>query len=387
LANSLKNSASTHFDLIVAGGGIAGLTAAATAVTRGLRVALVNTGPGSFVMGAGSVAAQNVAQNLAQNAAQNVAQNLESRASLEEALGFFCDFTALAGCPFRGGLGETRYLPTILGSFQSVSMAPFYLWNGDPSASSQVAVVGIRGLATFDSNFVAERLAYHASKLERGAKYVACEIALPLEKDTLPGTLQFANRYDREYGFRMAVRNALRPIAAKANVIILPGMLGLKSGPEEIGYLETELDCLICELPTLPPSIPGMRLFNRLEARLRKAGVEFFSGFPIQELQIEGGHCDALLIEAPARPLRLSAGNVILATGPFSGKLLGSGFAGFNRDLRPIDAKGAVIVGNLFGAGAILHRNNAHVGNAMAILTGYSGGMLAAGVGAKYAQG
>jgi glycerol-3-phosphate dehydrogenase subunit B len=315
------------------------------------------------------------------------AQNLERGTPwLEEAMGFFCDFTDFAGCCFKGGLGETRHIPTILGSFQTVSLAPFYLWNGDPATVSQVAVVGIRGLASFDSNFVAERLAYHASKLERGSKYVSCEIALPLEEGTVPGTLQFGNRYDRDYLFRMQVRNALRPIASKANLIIIPGMLGLKSGPEEIGWLETELDCLICELPTLPPSVPGMRLFNRLVTRLRKVGVEFFTGFPIQELLIEGGQCDGLLVEAPARPLRLSADSVILATGPFSAKLLGSSLSGFNRDHRPVDSKGGVIADNLFGAGAILHKNSAQGGNAAAILTGYMGAMMAAGVGAHYAQ-
>lgn len=368
----MRKVRSNHFDLIVAGAGIAGITSAAAAAGRGLRVALVSTGPGSFVLGAGCVEVQNMDRGTP---------------SLEEAMGFFRNLTELAGCGFRGGLDETRHIPTILGSFQTVSLAPFYMWNGDPEAAAQVAVVGIKGLSSFDCNFVAERLVYHAGKLGRGSTYVAREIELSTEEGTVAGTLQFGNRFDRDPKFRKELRDALKPIAAKASLIILPGILGLKSGQEEIEGLEKELGCLLCELPTLPPSIPGMRLFNRLEARLRRAGVEFFTGFPIQKLEVEKTHCTGILLDTPARPLRLSSETLILATGPFSGKLLGTPSFGVNSDLRPVDSAGALIADNMYAAGAILRGNSARGGNAMAILTGYAVGMLAAGAGVQYAQG
>ncbi len=365
----MRNVASNHFDLIVAGAGISGITSAAAAISRGLRVALVSSGPGSFVFGAGCVEIDNMDHNTP---------------SLAEALEFFRNLTELAECGFRGGVEEKRHIPTILGCFQTVALAPFYMWNGDPSAAKQVAVVGIRGLSSFDSNFVAQRLAYHAGKLGRATSYTAHEIDLSTVAGTFPGTLQVGNRYDRDPRFREEVRNALLPIAAKVDLVILPGILGLKSGNSEIERLEQQLGCMICELPTLPPSIPGMRLFNRLEAHLRRAGVEFFTGFPIQQLQIENRHCQGVRLDTPARPLELSSETLILATGPFSGKLLGAAFA-VNRELQPVDAKGAVMADNLFAVGAILRNCSARNLNATAILTGYVGGMLAARVGVQYA--
>lgn len=305
---------------------------------------------------------------------------------LEEAINFFRNFTELAGCGFRGGLGECRHIPTILGSFQTVSMAPFYMWNGDPAASSQVAVVGINGLSSFDSDFIAERLAFHASKFEQGSTYLAREIELSIEPGTVPGTLQFGNRYDRDSHFREELRSALEPIAAKSTLIVLPGILGLKSGLKEIEWMERELGCMICELPTLPPSIPGIRLYNRLESRLRRIGVEFFTGFPIQQLQIRNRHCEGVLLETPARAMQLSSDTLILATGPFSGKLLGTHSFGFKHDLLPVDSAGETIADNILAAGAILRNSSARGGNAMAILTGYISGMLAAGAGVQYAK-
>lgn len=362
---------SNHFDVIIAGAGISGITSAAAAASRGLRVALVSTGPGSFVLGAGCVEVQNMDRTMP---------------LLEEAINFFRNFTELAGCGFRGGLGECRHIPTILGSFQTVSMAPFYMWNGDPAASSQVAVVGINGLSSFDSDFIAERLAFHASKFEQGSTYLAREIELSIEPGTVPGTLQFGNRYDRDSHFREELRSALEPIAAKSTLIVLPGILGLKSGLKEIEWMERELGCMICELPTLPPSIPGIRLYNRLESRLRRIGVEFFTGFPIQQLQIRNRHCEGVLLETPARAMQLSSDTLILATGPFSGKLLGTHSFGFKHDLLPVDSAGETIADNILAAGAILRNSSARGGNAMAILTGYISGMLAAGAGVQYAK-
>jgi len=368
----VSNVASNHFDVIIAGAGVAGLTSAAAAASRGLRVALVSSGPGTFVFGAGCVEIQNMNSKTP---------------SLAEAIAFFCKLTDLAGCGFYGAIDEHRYIPTILGSFQAVSLAPFYMWNGDPSASNEVAVVGIKGLSSFNSQFIAERLATHASDLGQSAAYVAKEIALSVEPGAIPGTLRFGHRYDREPRFREELRNALKPIASNVDLIALPGILGLKSGRKEIEWLERELGCMICEIPTLPPSIPGLRLFNRLEVHLRKIGVEFFLGFPIQQLLIKEGRCKGVLLETPGRPQKITSETLILATGQFSGKLLPTPSFSFTTDLRPVDSTGAVIADNIFAAGAILQNTPAHAGNAIAILTGYVCGMAAAGVGAQYAQG
>jgi flavin-dependent dehydrogenase len=47
--------ASNHFDVVVVGAGIAGMTAAAAAAGQGRKVGLVNAGFGLFVFGAGCV--------------------------------------------------------------------------------------------------------------------------------------------------------------------------------------------------------------------------------------------------------------------------------------------------------------------------------------------
>ena len=363
---------SYRFDLIVVGAGIAGMTAAASAASRGLRVGLVNTGFGQFVFGAGCIESQHLHAN-------------EGPAALEEAITFFCDMTRQAGCPFQGGLGVRRHLPTILGSFQTVALAPFYLWNSNTDEPVRAAVVGIEGLSSFDAHFAVERLTFNARRLEFNSSYVAREIALSKEPGTVASTLQFANRFDRDLGFRTELLEALRPFTRDADLIILPGMLGLRSKLREISEFESALGRPLCELPTLPPSVPGLRLFHALEAHLRKTGIEFFSGFPVSSLEIGNGLCSGVHVDIPGRPLHLRTKAVILASGQFSASLLGPDFFGTDGRLRPIGSAGTVIADNLYATGALLRNTGGQGGNERAILTGYRAGMLAAGEGGRYA--
>ncbi|MTJ84048.1 MAG: FAD-binding protein [Telmatospirillum sp.] len=363
---------SNRFDLIVVGAGLSGMTAAATGAARGLRVAQVFSGFGMFVFGAGSIGRQPLSA-------------IETPDLRDEALTFFREFTRQAGCPFEGDIDGEARLPTVLGSFQSVSMAPSYVWSGIAGTPGLAAVVGIEGLSSFDADFVAERLNAEAGRLGLATAYTARRISLPHEAGVTPGTLHFANSFDRDPAFRAALLAALKPIAMTADLIIIPGLLGQRTGTDEIEQFRQELGTPICELPTLPPSVPGLRLFHALERRLRRDGVEFFSGFPVTSLLLADGHCDGVEIATPARPRRLSASSVILASGQFSGRLLGRQGSGFDDRLRPLDETGGAIGDNLYAAGAFLSAPGEHGGNQRAILTGYRAGMLAVGQEGRHA--
>ena len=361
---------SNRFDLIVVGAGLAGMTAAATAADRGLRVALVSTGFGMFVFGAGCIADQPLAPS-------------DRPDLVDEAIGFFTEFSRQAGCPFEGTMDRPVHLPTILGSFQTVSLAPFYLWNG--TKAERAAVVGIEGLSSFDATFVCERLNADAKHRGQTTTYTPFQITLSHEDGVFPSTLQFANRFDRDARFRQELVDALKPVARSADVIMLPGLLGLRSRQRDIAQLEKSLGCGLCELPTLPPSVPGLRLSNALERHLRQMGVEFLSGFPVSELTFNGRHCDGVVVATPGRPRRLSATSVILASGPFSAGLLGGQPSGFDDNLRPLAQDGAALGDNLYAIGALLSAGRGRAGNQRAILTGYRAGKLAAGQEGRYA--
>ena len=365
---------SHRFDVIVVGGGLSGLTAAGVAVRGGLKVALVATGPGSFVLGSGCMEEQEFARPGASP-------------EMAEAIAFFCEMAQAAGCPFEGSVSERHLLPTILGGFGSVALAPRFLWNADPGSGHSTAIVGIKELSCFDENFMAERLNEHAHRLGFNATYQARQISLaPMFSGPIT-TVRIAARFDSDQGFRAELLNSLRIATSGFERILVPGMLGLHSSNETLAQFEHELGCSLSEIPTLPPSISGLRLFHRLRDYLRNIGAELFEGFPVVKVNISGGLCTELVIASPGHPLILRGESVVLAAGQHTSELLGDACVGHDEQMRPLTSAGKVTASNLFDAETGSRDGAEGCGNAMQILAGHRTGIAAAATRGKYAAG
>lgn len=337
------------FDIVVVGAGLAGLIATATAASAGARVALVHGGLGTFVYGGGCIA------------------DLGGVPPDHPALALFRDLTQSAGVPYDGNAGESRLLPTILGTLLPVELAPRSLWNGHVRPGARVAVVGIAGLSAFDAEFVAERL----NRLACGTSFMARRLELP-RQDGLPHTaLELANRFDRDQDFRQLLAERLRPICRDYDVVLVPAILGQWSDDAQLAELQAQAGCPVGELTTMPPSVAGLRLSNRLLAHLRGGGVEIFGGYPVQALDVADGRCRGLSTSTPGHARQLVCSAMVLASGPHSGHLL-PGWCGSQDDCRrPLDEWGTPLADNLHVAGALAEPAAQHGGNGRAIVSGF----------------
>ncbi len=355
---------SDRYDVVVVGAGICGLTAAGAAAHRKMKVALVATGPGSFVNGPGWMKAQDILR-------------ASMAPDLSEAFAFFCEMARRAGCPFAGDIATAKYLPSLLGDFQSVALAPLLLWNAEPRDGVSTAIIGVRGLSSFDENFMAERLSERARAANSSGTYTARQISFSRDMGAPVTTLRIAQLFDRDPDFRKELVYALRAAASGFQRIFVPGMLGRDSSAEGIAEFKRELGCEICEIPTLPPSIPGLRIFHRIESYLRQIGVELFRGFPVDGVEIHNGLCTGVRIAAPGHAMNLRCRSVVMATGRHSASPLDGNYAGRDEQMRALDSTGAVMARNLFIAGPQPDSASNH-GDAIRILTGYRAGNFAA---------
>src|SRR5262249_35113441 len=97
-----------------------------------------------------------------------------------------------------------------------------------------------------------------------------------------------------------------------------------------IAQLENALGVSVAEIPTLPPSVPGIRLHHALVRKLAALGVRVENNMAAVEFGAQFGSessegavaLDWVATAASARPLPHSAHNFLLATGGF----LGGGF-------------------------------------------------------------
>jgi glycerol-3-phosphate dehydrogenase subunit B len=355
---------SDRYDVVVVGEGIAGFTAAAAAAHRKLRVALVATGPGSIVNGLGWLKAQDIPR-------------ASSAPDLGEAIAFFCEMARRAGCPYAGDISTAKYLPSLMGDFQSVALAPHLLWNAEPRDGVATVIIGVRGLSGFDENFMAERLSEQTRAMNSSGTYAARQISLARDMGAPVTALRIAQLFDRDADFRKELVCALRIAASGFQRIFVPGMLGVDSSAEQITEFSQELGCPVCEISTLPPSIPGLRVFHRMESYLRQIGVELYRGFPVEKLEIDDGVCTGARVAAPGHAMNLRGDSVVLAAGSHSASLLGEAYAGRDHEMRPLNSTGTVMARNLFIAGT-LPNSAGDNGNAVRILTGCRAGNLAA---------
>ena len=67
------------------------------------------------------------------------------------------------------------------------------------------------------------------------------------------------------------------PHVGQSNLIGLPAILGLYRTQEVIDHLELLLGVPLFEIPTIPPSVPGLRLKEAFERGLHPKGVSYFS--------------------------------------------------------------------------------------------------------------
>ena len=116
------------FDVLVIGEGLSGITAAAAAARQGARVMLATSGPGTFVLGTAAI-------DLDGLEAADLGLAGYGAEELREAVEFFVELTDSAGCAYSGNTRERRWIPTVMGTFQEVSLAPTLPVAGRPAQS------------------------------------------------------------------------------------------------------------------------------------------------------------------------------------------------------------------------------------------------------------
>lgn len=360
----------------VVGGGLAGIIGALAAKRRGAKVVLISSGPGTFAMSGGIISTR----------------DLDLKAPcLEEAMAFFADVAAEAGCEYKGEFRGRQLIPNVMGSFQEVSMAPTSIWSGNPANGAKVMVLGIRGLSAFSAGLIAETLDYSAAKRNLQVEYTSEVIDVPWLRNRCFSTLDLANLLDdRQHLDELA--EIVKPLVKGYSLVLLPAIFGQKTGGPELARFSEKAGCSVAELNTVPPSAVGLRIFQCLLKYVQKAGVEINLGYPVRALQLQAGRCTAAVLDTPGRKRAINADAFILAAGIINRVDLVINDQGenpiwnlpeeiaVNEQMQLLNQDMLPLAANIYGAGSILGGFAGDNGNAQAILTGYQAGIIAAGV-------
>lgn len=131
---------------------------------------------------------------------------------------------------------------------------------------------------------------------------------------------------------RKKLAEALLPAAGQARVIGLPAILGMHSPDLVRAELERLTGLEIFEIPTMPPSVPGIRLRELFEQVLPKKGVTLIPQQKVTSLHFENDGVTLSLSDSFG-PIHVHAQAVILATGRFLSGGLAAHRTGIKEDL------------------------------------------------------
>jgi len=308
-------------DTIVIGAGLAGLMGALALAEAGRRPLVLSKGQGATHWTGGTI---DVWGDTAGNDLRAVLRSLPASqpdhtyacvgiAGLEAAIDRFRALVEAANYPYVGSLERNTLLPTAIGALRPAAFFPVTMAAGDVQQEGEMLIAGFNELRDFYPPPAADNLQ------AQGVAARGVYLTLPPIKRSLEFTTRtFAFLFD-DPGFREQIGEQLRKERGSATRIGLPAVLGLKDPVGAMRDLERITGAQIFEIPTLPPSIPGMRLFQIFRNAIAHVGGRLQIGSEVLRGAGENGRLATVYSEAAAREQEHRANYFLLATGGIAG--------------------------------------------------------------------
>jgi len=309
-----------HYDAVVIGAGTAGLVAGARLAEGGARVCVLAKGVGSTHLAPGTIDVLGHAPERVSSPGGALEEFAAShpdhpyarlgREAVAEALGWFSERVAagpLPGYRYVGELERNVLLPTAVGALRPSALVPETMAAGDAASLQRVCIVGTRSLRDFHAALCAANL----RRSEIDARSVEVEIEVDRADQNALG---LARRFDDpawRAGF--AARLALKLRAHES--VGMPAMLGIRDPHGAWADVEQRLGRPVFEVPALPPSVPGMRLYEILRSTLRGAGGRLVLGAEVVSCERDGSRVALVATRSAGHDARYAAPWFVLATG------------------------------------------------------------------------
>jgi glycerol-3-phosphate dehydrogenase subunit B len=379
-----------EYGVIVVGMGLSGLMAAMTAAELGKRVLIVGKGMGRLCLFSNSV------DLLAPMKGKGVYEAITSwisdhpdhpyaKAGVERIDRALSSFSSLFPPPYAfsaDSAGNWR-VPTGAGTYRSTFLLPSTMTSGADIDKGGL-IVGIEKCRDFS-----------ALQAAKGLQVRGVVISLSAIADQSLTPMALSRLMDKPSFRRLFAAEVKRRLGGESRVGF-PAVLGLRDPARVKEELENSIGAEVFEIPILPPSIPGVRIFNRFKEWFdRRTDVTFLLGFEVEIGMVKDRKCTGVRVMNPPVSCTYTADSYIIATGRFlSGGLVADREAlrepvfglpvvqppgrdgwfkpSFLRDshplnevgirvdghFRPIDPEGNVILKNVRMAGSMLAQHN-----------------------------
>ena len=323
-------ASSEPYDVAVIGAGMAGMAAALFAAERGLSCIQIGNGGGILfasglldLLGVHPVAQRRLWPSpyaalaaLAREQPEHPLARIDS-ASIRRAFESFVAALGAAGLVYAP-LGEhNRKVLTAIGTIKTTFGVPLSMVAGVAALDARppCLLVDFRGLREFSARQIAATLAQSWPGLRhQRIEFPGYEAVPELYAAHLARALETGETRERTIA-------RVKPLLGNARALGFPAVLGLARSREVHAAFEAELGVPVFEIPTMPTSVPGLRLQRALEAAVSGRGVRRRHQATVRALAFDrDAGTVALDLEDNSGGERVRARSVVLATGRFTGR-------------------------------------------------------------------
>jgi glycerol-3-phosphate dehydrogenase subunit B len=415
-------SAEGKADLVVIGAGLAGMAAALFAVESGLKTVLVGSTAGEMLFASGALDLLGIYPIEQQKRWDNPWAGISSliqdcpehpygRLGLENirnGWNKFLDILQRAELDYRGWPERNSMLATCAGTVKISHQVPETMWPGVIGFKEKLAtlIIDFEGM----KDFSAVQLVNTLSKGWPGLRPQRLKFPYPLKGVERQNVFMAEALTSPEVRTEMA--EAVISCLEKEELVGVPAILGLRQSQAVAADLEQQIGVPVFEIPTMPPSVPGLRLRDAIEEELLRLRAVLMQGGRAVAINQNGRKCLNVVVQSEQSQETIETRGIVLATGRFLGGGLVAGRNGIrealldlpvyqpgNRKdwhlhsfldprghpvnraglevddlLRPLGADGHCVCENLFVAGSLLAHQDwkrMKCGSGLAISTAY----------------
>ena len=295
----------THeYDVVVIGGGMSGFMASLRLANKGYKTALISRGDPVCCLSTGCIDVLAQAENPLRGIGElpdDHPYRLIGMKGVKESLGYFLDIMQDTPIPYAGDPKKNREILTPVGTTKTTCLVPETMAHYTHNNDEYIHVISFKGIKDFYPSYITSRISNTAFSVFDAQVTSTTAIATRFEdKAFLAEFISWVQDLDIPYG-RVAI----------------PAVLGIDNPISVMKEISTGIYRDVFEIPTLPPSIPGLRLFRALKSAFQRIGGNVYWGKTVSSVERQGSRIEAITLATTGRPTRVHGRTFILATGSF----------------------------------------------------------------------
>ena len=311
------------FDTIIIGGGLSGMTCAAMLAKNGQKVALVTAGQSCLHFNSGSIELLGFQEGkIVERPFEGIAQLNEAhpyRKIKTEKLAVYAEeartLLAEAGLKMKGNAEKNHFRLSPIGTTIPAWLTLEDLITLETTAElngKKLLLANVEGFLDWPTAYLSDSLSAMGANVKT-ASFTTEALAFARKSPTEMRAINIAKYLDKTQNMADVAREINR-LGKGFDFVLLPAVLGL--GHDNIDLLRKAVETPIECVATMPPSVPGIRIENKLRGFLGQYGAVILNSDTVNNGFFEGDKLTAITTEK-LEETHLEANQYVLATGSF----------------------------------------------------------------------